>query len=979
MSNISLLYLISDLVRGEIDITSEKESFVRRVVYDESSNTRYELRYFEGKEPSRIRIEKVPETNAISKEIAFREFLWNFLGLDRIQEIYRKQYEEWKKWNNNIDYIPVSMIGNNAPEEKPQKSDRFFSSFCVLGESSERGNGLSLVMADYGMGKSSFCINLCKTAADDAEHIRKLFFDGEISFPLLFSLNTYKNGDFEEFIENRLYRVYDIHISFSLLVDLCCAGYFSIVLDAWDQMHHTPYVSQVMHSLNSIYKLCNPKGRVLITCRRTFYQKYLKEKSISIQEVQSSIIQTATLFTLGGFSKGAALKYLKEALGQSLFAGEISENWMTDCWTLNSDFLEKPFNIKLLASNFETVTESLRLPEKHVSTYDFLKVILNKWRKENGISSVKIGDFDPLKELVFQTLSMGLNRGIDAEQYKRSLIDKKRAEEFISALRRLEFIEIKEEGQASLIEFRLATFQEFLWAYYVLEELNERCLLNNKALINVYMLQLEVRAWICEELKKKVHKKSDLLKIQLKGDGKGFLGLKYKDKAEIGYCASNVLTLYRDLSKDNYYYEQFLELKGDLRHYCFEEADLRGLNLKGAQFDYSNLARADLSYTDLENASFRAADLSEVIWDEFGRILKCAFIEKFSSDTKTGDVLSIAAGTESGSVLTYSIATEDVNIMNLEDSSISAIAADAAGIYTASQNGWVGYVDAKSGELKNAYISTNGLESITTVGQASIYVGAEANGLFRYNWKTGVKHAIDIDGNISDISTVNYHKIGKESYIACISGYNKKELLLLKLNGKTEAKVVAQGRLESAGFYFDDICFAGKELAFAVSGKGLYSISIDDLLDMNVLDDIDLCNDKNCRFKYRGKAVLAWAEYARMLFVLEKTWDNLETITGIYWDEEYKDKRIELEWNYKDTNYTMLASNVDFSVSANANYLAISGDRLAVFEFEEDYYQLIKEPVEARINVQGADFRFCKGLSRNQAKEFEKRGASVSE
>lgn len=979
MSNISLLYLINDLVRGEIDITSEKESFVRRVVYDEFSNTRYELRYFEDEKPNIIRIEKVTETNAISKEIAFKEFLWNFLGLDIIQEIYRKQYEEWKKCNNNIDYIPVSIIGNNAPEEKLQKSDRFFSSFCVLGESSERFSGLSLVMAEYGMGKSSFCINLCKTAADDSEYIRELFCDGKVSFPLLFSLNTYKNGDFDEFIENRLYGVYGIHISFSSLVNLCRAGYLCIVLDAWDQMHHTPYASQVMHSLNSIYKLCNPKGRVLITCRRTFYQKYLKGKGISTQEVQSSIIQAATLFTLGGFSKGAAQKYLKEALRQSLFAGEISKNWMKDCWTLNSDFLEKPFNIKLLASNFETVTKSLNLCQVHVSTYDFLEVILNHWRKENGISSVKSGDFDPLKELVFQTLSMGLNRGIDVEQYKRSFIDKKRAEEFISALRRLEFIEIKKEGGVHLIEFRLAAFQEFLWAYYVLEELNERRLLNNKALINAYMLQLEVRAWICEELKKKVYKKSDLLKTQLKGDGKGFSGLKYKDKAEIGYCASNVLTLYRDLSKDKYYHEQFLELKGDLRHYCFEEADLRGLNLKGAQFDYSNLARADLSYTDLENASFRAADLSEVIWDEFGRILKCAFIEKFSSDTKTGDVLSIAAGTESGSVLTYSISTEDVNIMYLENSKINAIVADSIGIYTASQDGWVGYVDAKSGELKNAYISTNGLQSITTVGRATIYVGAEANGLFRYNWKTGVKHAIEIDGDVSDVLAVNYYKIGEENYIACISGYNKKELLLLKLVGRTRARIAAQGRLKEVGSYFDDICFAGRELVYAVSDKGVYSLAVDDLLDMYELDDKDLCNEDNCRFSYRGKAELAWAEEARMLFVLEKIGDKLKTITGIHWDEEYRNERIDLEWNYKDTNYTMAANNVGFSVSANANYLAIYGDRLAVFELEEDYYQLIKEPVEARINVNGADFRFCNGLSSNQAKEFEKRGASVSE
>lgn len=989
MENNKLLLLISCLLNGEY--ISEDCNYVRKQEYDFFSEQYYEYRYYAENERDVIRIEKVDETNEKPRFISFRKFIWNCLCLDSIQHKYKTRYEKWKEWNQGVDYVPVSITCDGNEIAEPKQSNDFFNSFC-LQDDSDSYDGLSLVMAEYGMGKSSFCLNLCNVAAADTwgkdkNRTLKDAFCGDktdkisTAFPLLFDLNTYKNGDFVEYIENRLHNDYNINITYYTLIDLCQEGYFCIVLDAWDQMQHTPYASQVMLFLDSIQKLCDKKGRVLITCRRSFYQKYLKIKSISSQPVTSSIIQEASLFSLGGFSKESTEKYLKQALKNSSNAKTITKSWITECWKYNSDFLEKPFNIRLLASNFETVKKCMDLTNIHVRTYDFLEVILEHWRKENSVPPIKGGDVDPLKELVFQTLSLGLNRGITVEHFKSKLPDENRAEEYISALRKLEFVEIREGTGAnpSIIEFRLAAFQEFLWARYVLEELKEKRLLSRNALINAYMLQLEVRSWITEELKELADKENDLLKVQLTGDGKEFLGLKYKDKAEIGYCASNVLTLYRDLNKIDQYHKQFLELQKDLRHYCFEEADLRGLNLKGAQFEYSDLLRVDLSYSYLENASFRAADLSEVIWDEFGRILKCAFIENFSPDTKTGDILSIAAGTESGSVLTYSINTEDVNITNLEDSSINAIAADATGVYTASQNGWVGYVDAKSGELKNAYISTNGLESITTVGQASIYVGAEANGLFRYNWKTGVKHAIEIDGNVSDISTVNYNKIGEENYIACISGYNRKELLLLKLNGKTKAKVVAKGRLESAGFYFDDICFAGKELAFAVSGKGLYSISIDELLDMNVLDDIDLCNEKNCRFKYRGKAVLAWAEYARMLFVLEKTWDNLETITGIYWDEGYEDKRFELEWNYKNTNYTMLASNVDFSVSANANYLAISGDRLAVFELEEDYYQLIKEPVEARINVHGADFMFCKGLPSEQAKEFKKRGASVSE
>ena len=998
MNNSCLLPLISNLLHSEIKYTPKNEGYVEKK-FDPFPNGK-KWRFFEDVDPGIIRVE-IMGTKVEKMIMPFREFLWDYLTLDDVMEKYANRYIEWKEWNKKVDYVPVKILCDSAPKERPLKSDEFFSSFCMQGEPRDIFNGLSLVMAEYGMGKSSFCINLCKMAVTgnnwgsskettERNSLKDAFCKGTTAFPLLFDLNTYKNGVFDEYIENHLHRDYNMNFDFSTLIKLCRSGYFCVVLDAWDQMHHTPYASQVMLDFKSIKKLCNDKGRVLITCRRSFYQKYLKLKNAPNQAEAFEIIQAAALFTLGGFDKKSVKDYLRQALDKTPYAKEINREWLKDCWAQNSDFMEKPFNIRLLASNFETITNVMNLRTEHVRTYNFLEAILKQWGGDNSIRLDKNGYDDPLKDLVFLTLSLGLNRGIEVELYKKKLIEEKKveeykAEEYISALRKLEFIEIRDNNgnnNTSIIEFRLAAFQEFLWARYVLEELKERCLLNSTALINAYMLQLEVRAWITEEL---ISNSQDWLRVQLKGDGKAFLGLKYKDKAEIGYCASNVLTLYRDLSKEPYYHKQLLELQSDLRHYCFEEADLRGLDLRGAQFDYSDLLRVDLSYTNLEKASFKAADLSEVIWDEYERILRCAFIENYSSESKSWDASSIAAGTEAGSVLTYSIRNENINTISIEDSTINAIAADATGVYTASQNGWVGYIDANSGELKNAYISTNGLESITAVGRASVYVGAEANGLFRYNWKTGVKHVIDIKEsddeiqNVYDIQNVNYYEINKKQYIACIAGNSQKELFLLELSKINEAKTVAHGKLEKPGYKFNDICFAGKELAFVVSGKGVYSIDVKSLLEMQELDDKDLCNDENLRYDCSGRAVLTWAEEANELFVLERKESILKEITVIHWNRGYQFDCLELEWYYNNRNYSMPADKAEFCVSANARYLAISGDRLAVFERQEDYYELIKEPVEARINVSGADFSFCKGLPSYQINAFKERGATVSE
>ena len=909
MNGNTFLSIIGSLLQTDIMTDEDGNSFVSEKIYSPLESIEY--RYKE-RDSEKILVE-IHGTNIKSREVSFREFLWNRLNLESIQRKYQIQYDQWKDWNEGVDYVPVQVICDDEPGIKFHNSNEFINSFCLSDKENNIYDGTSLMLAEYGMGKSSFCLSICKMAADkkgwlkgDSDYIslKDAFCNENAAFPLVFNLNNCRNDDFDEYIQNRLFSQYNLSLNFEAYQKLCQNGYFCTILDAWDQMYHTPYASQVEKTAVYINKLCDKKGKVLITCRRSFYQKLLKLKNAKRKDSTFKTVQNAKLYTLGGFNQESALEYLRKAsvTTTEIPSEELDDDWIQGCWELNSELLEKPLNVRLLAGHFKTVMEKHDLRVKRVQTYDFLEVILEKWNADIGSSTNTKDGFDALKKLVFLTLSSGLNRGIDIDHFKEQICDKLEPERVLGAFRKLDFLAFQEEHK--LIEFRLAAFQEFLWARYVLQELAGKKLLDKEALLNAYMLTLEVRAWVTAELEKE---KNDSLYVQMKGDGKNSLGLKYKDKAEIGYCASNVLTLYRDLYRDfknteKYYHNEFQEIKKDLRHYCFEEADLRGLDLSGASFDYSDLAKADFSYTVLENTSFRAADLSETIWDEFGSIKKCAFIEESSVEQNSENRgLSVAAATESdtGTVLTYNILQTNVNIMNLGDAMINAIAADTEGVYTASQNGWVGYIEASTGDLKNAYITTSGLESIAPVGHASVYVGADKNGLFRYNWRSGVKQEISIDGNVNDISNVIYCKLNGERYISFISGESRKEIYILKMVGSVQATVVVHGKLKEPGFYFDDICFAENELVLAVAGKGVFSIDLSDFNNLDELvelDDKDICNDDNCIYPYRKNAVLDWAETALQLFVLEKNNQKLKSVTCIPWRDKREPEQWDLEY-----------------------------------------------------------------------------------
>lgn len=905
--------------------------------------------------------DKIVVTNQANGESVsglLNQLLWDRLRLDLVCDTYKQQYERWMVLNCGIPYVKTDIMRDS--DETLESSYDFIRGIWNVHPVEKDQGGLRLLMAEYGMGKTSFCQGVRLLASEEIENA---FINENAPFPFVFDLNEYRNSAFDEFIKNRLSDHYGVNIKFSTFEKLCRAGIFSVVLDAWDQMHDTPVMSQTRQDISQFSALWKDRGRVLITCRRSFYQKQLHMKKAELFDTED--VQAAKFYTLAGFNEESAQDYLEKAEGFLKKDGQqpIDPNWIGNCCKINKELFSRPLNLKLLVKHFDTIMAKYQLADERVETYQFLQIILSRWQTENNIPSLSDGK-DILKSLVILTLEAGLNRSISIESFRRMIKKEIKSdahwEHIKSIITKLDFVSIRDDGQ---IEFRLAAYQEFLWAHYVLAELEERKLCGGDKLLNRFMLPQEVRSWIAKELKPK---ESDCLKTQLEL-------VKYKQKVDVGYSGSNAITLLRDLNNVEYYKKQLSELAEDLRFRPLDEADLRGLDLTDAKFEGSSFIGADLSYIKLDNAIFSGTNLSDASWEEYGKLQKCAFL----NDT-------VVVGTESGSLLTFSITDHTEQMQNLADETIRDVTADLAGVYTASQDGWISYI--KNGQLKNAYIVGSGLQSIGTSGtQGSVYVGANYDGLYRYNWNNGNYrkiHVTDGDNTVErfDVADICYYtrKVNEqesENVVAYISD-NNKSLVLLQLKGLERGSVVGKGILLREDLEFGEICFADDYLVYSIAGRGVYHILVDDMLE-RIGQDI-LLSDIRCLYKCVNPVELAWVKEKHILMIVEKLTKPLKTVNYIPFNGEKIAKQIEIEWIYGNKNYAIEGEAVEgFCVSNDGKYIALTGDKLAVLELVEDYCQLVREPIEARISCSCAEFIGCTGLTEQRLEFLKERGAII--
>lgn len=908
---------------------------------------------------------------SVSKSL--RNVIWNSCRLERVCAAYKRFYERWMKENNGIPYIETNVTDES--DGRPRRSYEFMRDFWRKRESDGSSTkNLRLLLAEYGVGKSSFCQGIRNLVADE---IRELFLTGEVSFPFVFDLNEFRSGDIDKFIESELHNKYRLSMSYRIFEMLCQKGIFMVVLDAWDQMRDARQIFPLNRSLGQMSPLWKKQGKVLITCRRSFYQQQLKGKYRS----ENKLSQDAELYKLAGFNRDSVIDYFrydaeerKRRGVKALIPDEAV--WVEHSWELNNELFSKPLNLRLLVRHFEAISKQINLFQDKADTYQFLRIVLEDWRQKSDVA-----DEGFLKELVSQTLYSGLNRSIPLQQFEE-VCDREKWKEILTSLQSFDFVSI-DEGQER-IEFRLAAFQEFLWAYFALEELKTRPedLDNTSALIRHYLLIREVREWICKVLG---GEEEDCLEKQLQY-------VKYKSRNDVGYRGSNALTLLCDLNSLRYYRERLEAMKSNLRRSPLMGTDFRGLDLSGADFFASDLEGADFSYTKLDKVNFKDADLAQTKWREHESMTKCAFLTQEEvlcvvTGTKSGGVLTYriengaAAGTKSGGVLTYRVESGALEVAHLNDV-INDLAGDRGGIYTASSDGWVGYLD-NNGNLRNAYIAQNGLQSITnTNNESCVYVGADNQGIFRYNWNTGSKQEIEVDRPLGDgmdrISDIHYYSNKKqEDYIAYTLS-NRKLLVLLEVMGKNEGKVRAICRIHTEKYRFSDICFADDMLIYTVVGEGIFGMPVDELIGEIPEEELLIDFQKLLSLPEAESICLSWANESKTLMAVAK--QREKPIEKVYTINMSLDSRkcdeIDLDWICDGHNFGHASGKMGgFCVSGDGKYVAFSGVFLAVLRKMGTFYALIGKPIEARISCKEADFKNCKGINKKLADFVIERGA----
>lgn len=959
MKKEDILKILPKLIAFEMEtepIVKEQQFYVEVSILDPMDNMPSTYRYrIENEEE--ILVEKLECGSVVgTAKKTLREIVWRNCRLERVCTIYKNQYENWEKENNDIPYIETKI--NADVDGKSESSFEFIRNFWEeeLGKENGEDRNLRLLLAEYGLGKSSYCYGIRTYAARE---IKEPFLSGDAAFPFVFDLNKFRSGDFEKFIESELIVSYKVAMSFSTFEKLCQNGIFMVVLDAWDQMRSARQVPQVREDLKQMSSLWEKQGRALITCRHSFYLQQLK--------IKGNLSKNVRLYKLNGFDQSSVIDYLnynnkdRQQQGKKLLISDITD-WVGKCWNVNSDILEKPLNLKLLVRHFDIITRQIDFNKKHVETYKFLEIIFEDWKEKNNVVEESF-----LKELISQTLYSGLNRSISLSRYKNA-IEYDNKKRILQTLDDFDFVTINEKEDH--IEFCLAAYQEFLWSYFALRELEtDPKVLGSSSLIRDYLLIKEVRVWMCMNLS---NKRSDCLKNQLEY-------VKFRQQAEVGYCGSNALTLLCDLNKIKYYKEQLDEIKLDLWRSPLKGADVRGMDFSNADFHGSDLEGADFSFTKLTGAIFRRTDLAQTVWNEHGEMKKCAFLNQ-------KDALCVVAGTSNGGVLTYRIDDRNQVVLNLRNDVINDLAGDRGGIYTASSDGWVGYID-KNGKLKNAYINRSGLQSIAhTNNENCVYVGAENQEIYRFNWNTGSRQRIEVMGELGNgeerISDIHYYSNQEgEDYIA-YTLRDRRLLVLLQLTGKCEGEVIATGELRTENLKFGDICFADGMLIYSVVGKGVYGIPFAEVIGEITESELLLDEQNLISLVETDGFSLGWASEKRKLMIAakDKRTRQYQVYAVCLGDQNRDFEQIELDWVCEGTSHESDSEQIKgFSVSDDGEFLAFSGAFLAVFQRIGSYYALTGEPVKDKISCDGADFSDNIGLSNYRIEFLKERNAIFNE
>jgi hypothetical protein len=268
--------------------TTIVENIVPKITEDENPIVRVHYIIHSGSfEDSELKINKQTEDEFVNSAIDFSKYLRNRLKYDyehhKIFSAISK--EEDKKTLAETFIAPNYSIGEVKNEQSESDSLKKYVDNWLTDTADSKQ---LVLLADYGMGKTSFMRHYAATLAQeilDGKPIKR--------FPVLLSLTNTSpmHGGIDKAVESFVSK--ELGVDFKLFQKLVEKGKVLFLLDAFDEMGYIGTHLQRFKQFNEIWQLASQNNKILISGRPSYFPSEFEMRgTLNIPDKSELAIQT---------------------------------------------------------------------------------------------------------------------------------------------------------------------------------------------------------------------------------------------------------------------------------------------------------------------------------------------------------------------------------------------------------------------------------------------------------------------------------------------------------------------------------------------------------------------------------------------------------------------------------------------------------------------------------------------------------------
>lgn len=649
----------------------------------------------------------------------WRDFFAEMLRLTRIEERYERIAEEYRETEGpSFRYVDQRAVVDEARMAR------------LLDWSLQRGGGaggVTYVVAGYGEGKSSFCLNY---AFRTIERVR----DGG-AIPLLFNLNEFEAGNLKAFIEKRLRDDFGLDLSFAAFRDLCRRGVFVPVLDAFDQMHSGEGGrSRIERDHGALMELRSGVSPLYVTCRRDFFEQRLRPL---LEE--SDPDDAFSVIALQGFDRDD----VRVALGEEAHAHELVALLSHPA---NEEILAgvqlKPLMLHVIMGHptlFSTLVRTHREIAdaggelRPVTEYEVFSLLYDTWLTNTRVAGLpdQRAAEHLLRSVAARAQLEGMNQPLAVTSLGRMaglgdlVATPESTEAVLEDLRGLPLLNrAMLQRDEPTIAFRFNAYLEFLTARFVIDELTPRST-SPLEFVKQNPLTWETRQMIVPNLRADIHG-ARMREIAKRSRHTGFFDSRFG--------AGNAVTLMLDCARHPRVpaaeraswseHVAALELRGTQ----LQRLDARNADLVGVNFADADLRDADFSFAVLRNANLSGTSLEGSMFAEAGAVLTALFLQH--SD-ESADHWCLIGGTDTGFLVVWEPSSVPIR-SRIHRTPIKALGAtgEDSTVLSVSLDGLLAGSDPSNPHAPRSFpLGLGGLRAVVATAAGDVIVGGNRRAL----------------------------------------------------------------------------------------------------------------------------------------------------------------------------------------------------------------------------------------------------------